>query len=175
MKHVCIDVGHTPSSPGAVSKSAIEYHQNIELANKIAVCLHLLKIIPVVVYRETYAELPKLINQTNADICISVHANAATADATGTETLYFASSVRSKKLADIMQSYMIAALDLRNRGIKPLHLGDRGESLVAKTVMPHVILEPYFLSNDNDLRIANEKMDLLSINISNACKDYFNI
>lgn len=174
MKRVCIDVGHTPAKPGAVRKLANEYRQNITLANELAACLHRLQIIPVVVYRETYTGLPALINQTNADICISVHANAATPDVTGTETLYCAGSVRSKKLADIMQSYMIAALDLRDRGIKPLHLGDRGGSLVAKTIMPHVIIEPYFLSNDDDLRIANARMDLLAINLSEACDEYFN-
>lgn len=175
MKRVCIDVGHTPAKPGAVSEIANEYRQNIKLANELAICLHRLQIIPVVVYRETYAGLPALINQTNADICISVHANAATSsDVSGTETLYCTGSVRSKKLADIMQAYMIAALDLRDRGIKPIRLGDRGGSLVAKTIMPHVIIEPYFLSNDDDLRIANARIDLLAINLSEACDEYFN-
>ena len=177
MKRVCIDVGHTPTKSGALNdKTGVsEYSQNLKLSNLLAERLHRLQMIPGVVYRETYSGLPELINQTNADICISVHANAATtAAATGTETLYCASSVRSKKLADIVQSYMIAALDLRDRCIKPLHLSDRGGSLVAKTIMTHVIIEPYFLSNDNDLRIANDRMDLLAINIAEACDEYFN-
>ena len=171
MHKVCIDVGHTPAKPGAVSKLTNEYQQNIKLANKLAVCLHRLQLIPVVVYRETYTGLPALINQTNANICISVHANAATPDATGSETLYCAGSVRSKNLADIMQSYM-TVLGLRNRGIKPLRLGDRGGSLVAKTIMPHVIIEPYFLTNPNDIKIATNRMDELAESIASACVSY---
>ena len=177
MKRVCIDVGHTPTEFGAsnAASGALEYHQNVKLANLLAVWLHRLQMIPVIVYRETYAGLPALINQTSADICISVHANAADAPtASGTETLYCAGSVLSKKLADIIQSYMHAVLDIRDRGIKPIYLSDRGGSLVSKTIMAHVIIEPYFLSNDDDLRIANARMEQLASNIAEGCDEYFN-
>lgn len=176
MKRVCIDVGHTPTKFGALNEKTgvSEYSQNLKLSNLLAERLHRLQMIPVVVYRETYSGLPGLINQTSADICISVHANAATPTANGTETLYCAGSALSKNLADIVQSYMHAVIDRKDRGIKPLYLGDRGGSLVNKTIMPHVIIEPYFLSNDDDLGIANARLEQLASSIAEACNEYFN-
>ena len=174
MHKVCIDVGHTPTAPGAVAKNGkTEYQQNVLLANKLAVELHAAGIIPVVVYRQTYSTLPYFINATFADICISIHANAAdTQLATGTETLYYHKSAKSKSLAEIVQKNMHNCLCIRDRGLKPRHPGHRGYDLLAKTSMPHVIVEPYFLSNASDVEIATNKMDELARSISDACEIY---
>lgn len=174
MYKVCVDIGHTPAKPGAVAKDGVtEYEQNILLANLIAQELHAIELIPVVIYRDTYSNLPNLINATHADICISVHANAAsTPAATGTETLYYEHSERSKSLAAIVQQEMNACLGLKDRGVKSLSLDDRGYSLVKKTNMPHVIIEPYFLSNHRDTAIANAKMEELAESIASACASY---
>jgi len=174
MYKVCIDVGHTPSTPGAISQDgATEYEQNMLLANLLAQELHAIELIPAVVYRDTYTNLPNLINATNADICISVHANAASKPvATGTETLYYEHSERSESLATIVQQEMLDCLGLRDRGVKGLRIDDRGYSLVKKTKMPHVIIEPYFLSNRRDTAIATEKMEELAESIASACASY---
>jgi N-acetylmuramoyl-L-alanine amidase len=174
MYKVCVDVGHTPAKPGAAAQDGVtEYEQNMMLANLIAQELHAIELIPVVVYRDTYSNLPNLINATHADICISVHANAASTPlATGTETLYYEHSERSKSLATVVQKEMIDCLGLRDRGLKGLGLDDRGYSLVKKTNMPHVIIEPYFLSNKRDTAIANSKMDELAECIASACSNY---
>ena len=174
MYKVCIDVGHTPERAGAVVRNCVtEYEQNILLANLLAHELHSIRLIPVVVYRDTYSNLPNFINATNADICISVHANAAsTPAATGTETLYYEHSERSELLATIVQQEMTACLGLKDRGVKGLSLDDRGYSLVKKTKMPHVIIEPYFLSNKRDTAIATEKMEELAESIAGACAIY---
>ena len=174
MYKVCIDIGHTPAKSGAIAQDSVtEYEQNIVLANLLARELHAIELIPAVVYRDTYTNLPNLINATHADICISVHANAASTPlATGTETLYYEYSERSKSLATIVQKEMTACLGLRDRGVKGLSLDDRGYSLVKKTKMPHVIIEPYFLSNKRDIAIATEKMEELAESIANACASY---
>lgn len=174
MYKVCIDVGHTPARPGAIAQDGVtEYEKNIVLANLLSRELHAIKIIPVVIYRDTYINLHNLINATNADICISVHANAASTPlATGTETLHYEHSDRSKSLATVVQQEIIGCLGLRDRGVKSLSLDDRGYSLVKKTKMPHVIIEPYFLSNKRDIAIATEKMEELAESIASACASY---
>jgi N-acetylmuramoyl-L-alanine amidase len=89
------------------------------------------------------SQLPKL--------AVSVHANAwSPADAplqftspSGTETFYCPGSVRGKKLAELFQRHLVAALGLKDRGIKD----SPAMYITRKTIPVTVLLEIGFFTN----------------------------
>ena len=129
--------------------------------------------------------ITKLINDLNKaagkdDIILSFHLNSGVATATGIETLYWHTSTKGKKLAEIVQKNLVGALGLANRGIKirrkPLNSEDaknqRGWEMFQKTKVPFVMLESFFISNNNDLRIGTEKKKELAKAVVSAIKEY---
>lgn len=156
-------IGHQLSSPGASNKNygVNEFQFNERLAHDVAQGLTKAGIDHEVIYREHYKELPEKINSVNPDCIISFHCNAFDTNATGTETLYYHNSIHSKLLANICQSNIVSALGLTDRGLLPRHSEDRGGYLLRYTDAPCVIIEPFFIDNDNDFRTATENYDLL--------------
>jgi len=179
MHKICLDIGHTPKSPGAINSryGITEYTQNAKLAAIIAKYAHeTQKLNPIIVYRETYANLHEQINNTCADICISIHANGySNGNVSGTETLFFNKSTRSERLATIVQKKMVSVLGLDDRGVKGVSTDDRGGSLLASTKMQHVLIEPYFITCDSDLVTANKNINKLAKNIVSAIREYLDV
>ena len=67
--------------------------------------------------------ITKLINDLNKaagkdDIILSFHLNSGVVTATGTETLYWHTSTKGKKLAGLVQKNLVKVLGLADRGIK---------------------------------------------------------
>ncbi len=114
------------------------------------------------------------------DIILSFHLNSGKVDSTGTETLYWHTSTNGKRLAGIIQAKLIKVLELKDRGIKirrkPLDsedaLNQRGWEMFRDTKVPYVMLESFFISNDNDLKVGNEKKLELSKAVVEAIKEY---
>jgi len=158
-----IVIGHSLSSSGASNKSygVNEFQFNEQLAHDVAQGLTKAGIDHEVIYREQYKDLPNKINAIKPDCIISLHCNAFNGQATGTETLYYHKSINSKLLANICHNNIVSALGLTDRGLLPRHSEDRGGYLLRYTDAPCVILEPFFIDNDNDFREATEKYDLL--------------
>jgi N-acetylmuramoyl-L-alanine amidase len=157
-KIVVIDVGHSAADKGAHSKmlNLSEWTFNKELAETLhAVGWWKSQI----VYRTAgIGELVSRINKINPAFVLSLHCNAATnPQATGTECLYWHSSEKSKKAASILQDRLVHALGLKDRGIKPKTAADRGGFQLQKTNAPMVLIEPFFLSNIQDVTRAREK------------------
>lgn len=174
-KIVALIVGHSQSSQGASNANGMtEWAFNHVLASLVA--NHLTasgKVKPVLIHRDTYSELPEKVNETGADIAVSFHANAFNTEATGSEVLYYHRSIKGRKLADIMQFAATDALGLTDRGIKPKNESDRGGHLLRHTSMPCVIVEPFFIDNSADLKIAMEKQCELAKNYAHAIEGYF--
>jgi len=156
---VVVNVGHGYGDPGAVNKElgVTENGFNRELAALIQ------KMLPVsVVVMEQDASglngLVKRINEINPAFVVSLHSNAAeNKTATGTETLYWHTSATSKRLAEIMQAELVAVLDLQNRGVKPRD----NLAILRGTKCPAVIVEPFFISNNEDYKEAKlAKVDM---------------
>ena len=129
--------------------------------------------------------ITKLINDLNKaagkdDIILSFHLNSGVATATGTETLYWHTSSKSKKLAELIQKNLVGVLGLPDRGIKirrkPLDAKDaenqRGWAMFRDTNAPFVMLESFFISNDGDLKRGNEKKSELAKAVVSAIKEY---
>ena len=158
MKKCALVIGHSDSSQGAsnLNSSITEYFFNNSMANDIAQMVRGVEV--VIVFRDSYNQLPNKINKLNPDFIISLHCNAYNAIATGTEVLYYHSSKNGKNLANELQRNLMSALGLYDRGIKSKHSEDRGGYLLKYTNAPCVIAEPFFIDNDKDLEIANSKI-----------------
>lgn len=172
---IALIVGHSKESQGAVNKKSMttEFNYNNRLVPLISESLTELGVDNVIVYRDSYAGLPKKVNATGADIAIEFHANAAlNLSATGSETLYWHTSEKGKELAQSLQNQVIDCLNLRNRGLKPITPEGRGAHLLRKTAMPCVILEPFFISNDDDLKHAEDQIERLAEAVVVGVSDY---
>jgi len=108
--------------------------------------------------RPVVGGIPAVVRQVNAFgplVAVSLHANAALAPtATGTEALYWYRSRYGKALAEEATVRLAEAVGLRSRGAKPISYRQRGWFFLYHTSCPAIIAEPFFISNDNDLRQA---------------------
>ncbi|SFL93314.1 N-acetylmuramoyl-L-alanine amidase family protein [Halanaerobium salsuginis] len=107
--------------------------------------------------RDVYISLQNrthFANDNNADIVISLHANAAANSAAeGIETLHYPGSENGQKLANNVQKRMIKASNATDRGIK-----ERDNLYVLrKTLMPAVLVEMGFLTNPKEEHLLNER------------------
>jgi len=176
MRNIAIIVGHSHNSQGAVNAASgiTEWKFNKGLAARVAeeMC-QIPGFNPMIIYRTTYADLPRRVNMTGCDIAISLHANAFDQKASGTETLYAVDRIESMWLAEKIQTQIVATLELRDRGIKAIGRADRGGFLLYNLAMPSVIVEGFFIDNDADLARATERKQELAKAITQACVEYF--
>jgi N-acetylmuramoyl-L-alanine amidase len=158
-------IGHKFNSKGACNEqyNLCEYDYNDTFVNKLIKVLDKIHNVYVtIVYRDIYKELPEDINNTNPDIILSFHCNAFNKKASGTEVLFYHKSRKGRALATNLQEKLVDALQLPNRGIKPKAAEDRGGYLLCYTKAPCLIVEPFFIDNNNDLQVAlNRQAELL--------------
>ncbi len=161
MKKCALVIGHKKSSPGASNNTSglTEFSFNDKLAVEIE--REASGVIVQRVYRRTYRTLPSDINELNPDFIISLHCNAFNKTASGTEVLYYHLSTKGKLMAEIINEKLVGALDLNNRGEKPKSSEDRGGHLLKSTAAPCVIVEPFFIDNDDDLKAAMDNRKAL--------------
>ena len=192
---VLIDVGHGGSKISASGKKIIDYGavnsktgMNEFMWNKDFVENYLLSELKKagikyqIVFRDT--GIAKLVQDLNKvagkdDVILSFHLNSDI-KASGTETLYWHTSEKGKKLAGLIQKGLVGVLGLPDRGIKirrkPLDnadgLNQRGWTMFRDTKVPFVMLESFFITNDGDLKIGNNKKAELAKSIVSAIKEY---
>lgn len=172
MKKCVLVVGHRKGSPGAknAAEGVTEFSFNDELAKFISASAGDVKV--VIVYRDSYMGLPGKINELKPDFIISLHCNAFNTHVSGAETLYHKKDVEGKVLAAILQHKVVEALELPDRGIKAKGVEDRGGYLLKNTNAPCVILEPFFIDRNDDLKEARDKMDVLALAIIAGIHEY---
>lgn len=153
MKKICVVVGHKESAQGASNADGTtEYMYNSELAYKLSLELCKLGVQPFIIFRgKSIFDTCQSINSISPDFCIELHCNAFNTKATGTETLYWYSSVKAKELAQSLQKSMVEVLGLADRGIKPIESGDRGATILQATYCPCALVESFFIDNSKDL------------------------
>ncbi|MDG3089142.1 N-acetylmuramoyl-L-alanine amidase [Vibrio hannami] len=180
MRKIALIVGHGAAKQGASNDNGVtEYLFNDELAHMIAPILIQRGFEPLIVYRTgSYRELPKQVNDTGADVAVSLHCNAFNKKASGSEVLHYMNSSKSEKLARCININVLDALELPDRGLRPVNVkqkgkaGDRGGYLCFKTAMPCVIVEPFFIDNDSDLARATECKFALAQAIARGVIEY---
>lgn len=161
MKKCALVIGHKKTSPGASNKTSgvTEFSFNDRLAMDIDDEVSGVNVQRV--YRRTYKLLPFDINAVNPDFIVSLHCNAYNTSTSGTEVLFYHRSVKGRRIAEILNDHLVNALGLNDRGIKAKTTEDRGGYLLKTTHAPCLISEPFFIDNNDDFRIANEKRELL--------------
>jgi N-acetylmuramoyl-L-alanine amidase len=167
---IALVVGHSEKAQGAANSDSriTEFQYNKKLVAQTQEKLQNMGIEAVIIYRDTYKGLPGKINKENPDLIVSFHCNACNKKASGSETLFLLRSKNGKILADELQKYVVSVLELPNRGAKPRTIDDRGGFLLKYTKAPCVILEPFFIDNNSDLKKAQKLQEELASSISMA-------
>ena len=152
-KVIVIDPGHGGLDPGAFSRSGIpEKHLTLQTARKIA---SLLNSAGATVYltrnKDRTVSIKDIVDFTNgvgADIFISIHYNFTNKkEISGTETYYY--NPNSRRLALIMHQTMINGIKRKDRGLR------RGMFYtIHHTHMPAILVEPLYLSNPEEEKLA---------------------
>ncbi|SFI11054.1 N-acetylmuramoyl-L-alanine amidase [Tindallia magadiensis] len=158
-KLIVIDAGHGGRDPGATSTTLNMPEKDVVLE----VALEAEKLLQEAGFRtymtrrdDTFVSLEDraaISNQLNADVFVSVHANAAPrADLKGVETLYYPSENSSTdfrdnlRLAEIFQEEMVRTLNASSHRI---NARDR-LYVLRETNMPAIITEIGFLTNPEE-------------------------
>lgn len=162
-KRIVLDPGHGGTDPGAIGPGGTQ-EKDVTLPIAMAVRDLLVKAGAQVWLtrdsdRDVYApndgaveELGARVavgNANQADVFISIHANASTdASANGTGTYYYRKSQYDAMLADYIQRSVIAATGLADRGTIAANL-----YVTKRSRMPAVLLETAFISNPREEKL----------------------
>ena len=109
-------------------------------------------------------------NNWGADVFVSIHCNAATPSAHGTEVEVYDADSGSDgaKLGQCIQSQIVDALGTTDRGIK----SRPGLIVLNATDMPACLVEMAFISNEADAELLANKQDDFARAIARGVTDY---
>lgn len=115
-----------------------------------------------------YTNVCQSANTWPADIFVSLHCNAATPAAQGTEVLVYGKWSPADRLATCILNQITESLGTVNRGVKT-----RPRLVVLNaTHMPAVLVEMGFISNDEDCTMLMQQQDDLARAIARGITDY---
>jgi len=136
---VVIDPGHGGTDPGAVGPTGLkEKYVAWQIACMVADILMQYGI--EIIFTRAGDERA---NESKADFFVSIHINSASnPKATGTETFAYKAGVEGDRLAHSIQSNLVQAIGLANRGVKYNSL-----QVVRETTMPACLVEVGFINN----------------------------
>ena len=155
MSKIVINPGHYPDlDPGAIGPTGL---QEVDVAMAVAAKL---KALLAAAGHEVYmiqendlADIVSQANQTGADLFVSIHCNGySDSSACGTETWCYMDSQESYELAQEIQTELIDATELLNRGVKL----SGGLYVIKHTVMPAVLVELAFITNPAEEVLLND-------------------
>ena len=168
---VAIDPGHGGNDPGKIGiNDKLEKDINLAIAMKLEKLLKKQDIEVVMtrtedvgLYQESdsnkkRADMKKrvtLINESNADLCVSIHQNSYPDESVkGAQVFYYGQSQEGKKLAEALQQTLVEQLDPQNhRQAK----ANESYFLLKKTPSPTVIVECGFLSNYEEAELLKSE------------------
>jgi N-acetylmuramoyl-L-alanine amidase len=118
--------------------------------------------------KEELAARVAIANRANADLFVSIHADAFSGAADGTTT--YAYDPQKGTIAQLVQSNLVAQLKLYDRGVQ------QSDYYVLKnTNMPAILTEAAFITNSTEEKLLmNRSFDKkVAIGIYNGIKQYF--
>jgi N-acetylmuramoyl-L-alanine amidase len=181
-KVIVVDPGHGGSDTGAIGPDNV-LEKNVTLA----IATNLSKLLSkggakVIMTRSSDRDVANdeasdieelqarvdIANQANADLFISIHADAYDEIGNGTTTYFYPGS--NDDLANLVQSSMVNQLNLYDRGSQPNDF-----YVLKNTNMPAILTEAAFISNPKEEKLlANRDFDKkTAIGIFNGIKKYF--
>ncbi len=165
MYKVCLDSGHGQHDPGAIGPTGLR-EKDVTLAVALNVGEKLKRSGIEVVYtrtddrpdfpkdqRQNLARRVSIANMSKADCFVSIHCNSATnRTAHGTETFCVKTGYSAEKLARAIQTEVIRATGLNDRGVKTANF-----YVIKYTQMPAALIEMAFISNPNEEKLLASK------------------
>ena len=154
-KIVVIDAGHGGDDPGKIGiNNALEKEINLQIAKEIKKCLEEAGVTVVMTREdddslknnkaEDMLERVKIIDESKANIAVSIHQNSFSSDAEkGAQVFYYSKSEEGIKIAQILQNHLKMLNPDNKREIKE----NNNYFLLKRTKTPTVIVECGFLSN----------------------------
>lgn len=181
---IAIDAGHFSSSPGVVNKDlAIVEHDQ---AKKVVAAARA-ELSPYCDVKGFHGTINQKIQQLkkydDLRLLIEVHFNAyvempGQLEAGGTMTLYCPGSKRGKALAKYIQSSLIGALGLKDRGVRKgyyrLNSRNRVLPMLCKTQPPAIIVEPLFIDPGEEAKLLlnSETHKQIAIAIAKGVREW---
>lgn len=182
---VCIDPGHGGNDPGAIGNG---YYEKV-LTLKVSLELRKILIdngIDVIMTRETDEHITddtrinKVIN-SRADICLSIHFNAANGNGKGTETIFQINNEKSKELSEyILDSISTLGIKKRSAYSKVSQKNPNSDYyFMLRRTRPinTVIVECLFIDNSKDIEFIKEENSInrLADSIAKGILKYFGV
>ncbi|WP_333638226.1 N-acetylmuramoyl-L-alanine amidase [Tissierella praeacuta] len=170
---VFLDAGHGGKDPGALGNNLKEKDIALSVTLKVGEILKRHNI--EVIYSRTtdvfleLSERTNLANNTNADIFVSIHCNAAeNINAKGVETFSYPNSSKGTALAKCIQDSIIAnKVYTIDRGIKTANF-----AVLRQSNMPSALVELAFITNVEDSKILRDKQDELAVSVAKGILNY---
>lgn len=175
-KTIIVDAGHGGIDPGAMTddQSIKEKDINLKIAKKVKELIEASGAVVILTrnddtslyteeqgktirqkYNENLKNRKKIIDESSADMFVSIHLNKfEQSKYYGAQTFYPSSKEDDKKLATYIQSELKRVVDnTNNRQIKP---GD-DIYLIKDNGIPSTLIECGFLSNDKEAKLLNDE------------------
>ena len=112
-------------------------------------------------------------NATEADIFVSIHCNAASGIAKGTETFYCLRSTKGKAIAEVVQKNIIAAMGTIDRGVKDDTQTPHGRlHVLRQSAMAAILIELAFIDNESDAALLRDRQRDFAKAIVKGLADY---
>lgn len=175
---VFINPGHAPNGnhdPGAVNAKTGLRESDVVAAVGTYTAQYLINagVAATVLQHDDLETICDTANASGADLFISIHCNAAdSAAALGTETYCYPSSSAGQALADAVQRQIVDSLHTVDRGVKLAVPGVNGLYVLNNTVMPAILVELAFISNDHDEQLLAIYQDAFARAIARGVTDY---
>ena len=162
---ICIDPGHGGEDPGAVNGDRLEKDDNLTLALKVAEYIEQQGFTALLTRSDdrylTLGDRCEIANDADAAYFVSLHRNSASG---GKGTEVWIASGKTAPERKLAQKIMAALDDVgiqSNRGVKSgtQSSPDKDYAVNKNTKMPSCIVELGFITNDEDNRLLDEKLD----------------
>lgn len=174
---ITLDAGHGGSDPGAIGKRSHEADINLFISQLVGKILteqgH--KVVQTRTSNITLSlqQRADISNRNGCDAFISIHCNAFTnINAHGTETYNFPDSIEGEKLSESVQTELIKATGLADRGTKEAMFG-----VLRMTKATAILVETAFISNVNEenLLMQNDFRQKIAESIVRGLFKYLNL
>lgn len=165
---IFINPGHGGDDCGAVGNGLKERDVVLRIGKRVE---QYLQAVGYKVKTFQYDGLQEICNDANAfkaDLFISIHCNAATGNAKGTETYWSGFSESSHRLASKIQLQLVGSLPLVNRGVKSASF-----FVLKNTDAPAVLVETAFIDNEDDAKLLRDREDDFARAIARGVTDYY--
>lgn len=153
---VVVDPGHGGRDPGAVGIGGIQEADIVlDIARQVAAKLDQQGVTAVLTREDDrdvdLAPRVSLAERVNADLFVSIHANAismARSDVNGLETYYY---LDGQRLAQTIHDQILSTIDMNDRGVRQARF-----YVLTRTSMPAVLVEVGFVTGQQDAaRLSN--------------------